>query len=94
MLSAQESNLLKETLREAQGGDLGAIARAMSRLNKPLPPANKDKRLDLGGVVWHARGGCWRGLGFSFNLWFCMRSTVVVNFGLLTRCGRDLYEAD
>ena len=65
MLSTQESNLLKETLREAQGGDLGAIARAMSRMNKPQPAANKDKRLGLpwGMCCWHARG-CLVGGGF------------------------------
>ena len=45
----QESNLLKDTLREAQGGDVGAIARAMARLSKPLQPANKEPRWGGGG---------------------------------------------
>ena len=69
----QESTLLKDTLREAQGGDMGAIARAMSRLNKSQQPGAKEARL-VWGVrcgVWGVRCEVWGGVAFSVCLVWC-----------------------
>ncbi len=53
-LPLQESTLLKDTLREAQSGDMGAITRAMLRLSKAQQPAKEPRceRLEALGLLF------------------------------------------
>ncbi len=72
LFRVQESTLLKDTLREAQGGDMGAIARAMSRLNKSQQPGTKEARL-----VWGVRWCCvWCVFCVVYVTLFCVHDCV------------------